>query len=318
MMYPVSALAGWQITELPVELGATVGQKTDLEAVRTLIRRRLAGNAVGRSQMQIVVSDWLYDLVRGNIRRGRAFELAAVLSTRRADCLGYARLFSALGDEFGLELGVVEVLIDNAGRYVPHHVNLLNLADGTYRFIDAWYGSKNISHRRLGARVDGKLRDVDTEELSGVNELRGLPEACLEAITLYVKGNRCLEGNELVKAIEYYSAAIELYPSNSRAYYNRAIARERKGDMEGARLDYARALKDEASLIRVLASTYELEGLIKLDEKGLNEQEQAVYLCYKGYKTGVSMGYEEIAHKYGISPEEVKEIITRVEKLCTD
>jgi tetratricopeptide (TPR) repeat protein len=318
MMHLVSALADWYIPELPVELGLTVGHKPDLEAVRNLVRRRLAGDVTQTGRMQIVVSDWLYDLVRGNVRRGRAFELAEVLSIRHADCLGYTRLFSALGDEFGLELGVVEVLIDNAGRYVPHHVNLLNLADGTYRFIDVWYGSRNVSHRRIGALVDGKLRDIDREELSGVNELRGLPEVCLEAITLYIKGNRRLERNELDKAIEYYSAAIELYPSNSRAYYNRAIARERKGELATAQADYAQALHDESSLIRVLATTVELEGLIKLDEKSINEQEQAIYLCYQGFQTGAPVGYEEIGRQYGISPEEVKEIITRVEKLCTD
>jgi tetratricopeptide (TPR) repeat protein len=318
MMHLLSALASWHIPELPGELGGTIEQKPDLEVVRTIIRRRLSSDAEGRNRMQIAVSDWLYSLVRGNVRRGRAFELADVLSTRSADCLGYTRLFSALGDEFGLELGVVEVLIDNAGRYVPHHVNLLNLADGTRRFIDAWYGSKNVSHRRIGALVDGRLRDIDTEELSSVSKLDGLPEACLEAITLYIKGNRCLERNELDKAIEHYSAAIGLYHSNSRAYYNRAIAHERKGELVAARADYAQAFHDESSLIRVLATTAELEGLIKLDEKGINEQEQAIYLCYKGFKTGAPVGYEEIGRQYGVSPEEVKEIIARVEKLCTD
>jgi tetratricopeptide (TPR) repeat protein len=313
-----SPLADWHIPELPGELGGTGQQKLDLRAVRSLIRQRLGGDAEPRSRIQIAVSDWLYNLVRYNVKRGRAFELAEVLSTRRADCLGYARLLSVLGSGFGLELGVVEVLIDNAGRHVPHHVNLLNLADGTHRFIDAWYGSSNISHRRIGALVNGKPRDIDRDELREIGDLRGLPETCLEAITLYIKGNRCLERNELDEAIKYYSAAIELYPNNSRAYYNRAIAREGKGEVEGARLDYARALRDEASLIRILATTYELEGLIKLDEKGIGEQEQAIYLWHKGYKTGSCVGHDEIGHRYGISPEEVEKTIIGVERLCTD
>ena len=313
-----SALAGWHIPELPGELGAAIGGKPELGTVRTLVRQRLDLAAEDRSRVQIAIADWLYLLVRRNIRRGRAFELAEVLSTGSADCLGYARLFSVIGSEFGLELGVVEVLIDNAGRYVPHHVNLLNLADGTHRFIDAWYGSSNISHRRIGALVDGQLRDIDREQIHEVRDLRGLPGSCLEAIALYIRGNGYLAGDELDDAIECYSAAVELYPDNSRAYYNRAIARERKGEVEAAAPDYARALEDESSLIRVLATTYELEELIKLDEKGIGEREQAIYLRHRGFTTGECVGYDEIGHSYGISPEDVKKTISKVARLCTD
>jgi len=262
-------------------------------------------------------SNWLYDLVRSNIRRGRAFELDEVLSTRRADCLGYARLFSALGAEFGLEIGVVEVLIDNAGRYVPHHVGLLSLAGGTHRFLDAWYGSRDISHRRLGALVNGKPGDINREELNQIRDLGGLPETCLEAITLYIRGNGCLARNELDKAIEYYSTAIQLYPNNSRAYYNRAIAYEGEGEAAAAQADYAQALRDESGLIRVLATTYGLEELIGLDEKGISEREQSIYLWHKGYRTGAGAGYEEIGREYGVSPGEVRKIIDRVAGLCT-
>jgi len=310
------AVADWHIPELPEELEKADIPRLDLEAARHLISQRLSGNAESRSRIQIAAADWLYNLVRSNVKRGRAFELDEVLSIRRADCLGYARLFSALGAEFDLELGIVEVLIDNAGRYVPQHVNLLNLADGTYRFIDAWYGPKDINHRRIGALVDGELRDIDRQELSAIHDLKGLPDHCIEAITLYIKGNRCLERDELDKAIGHYSEAIKLYPNNSRAYYNRAIARERRGEREPAETDYARALKDESSLIRVLATTDELEELIRLDEEDISEQEQDVYLWHKGFKTGVQVGYEEIGRMYGISPEAVKEMILKVEGLC--
>jgi tetratricopeptide (TPR) repeat protein len=153
--------------------------------------------------------------------------------------------------------------------------------------------------------------------LSEIRDLRGLPEACLEAITLYIRGNGCLARNELDKAIDYYSAAIRLYPNNSRAYYNRAIAREVKGEVAAAEADYAQALRDEASLIRVLANTYGLEELIRLDEEGISEREQAIYLWHKGYKTGACAGYEEIGREYGVSPQDVKKIIDRVAGLCT-
>jgi tetratricopeptide (TPR) repeat protein len=310
-----SALASWHIPELPAELRKAAIQKPSLEAIQQLTSHRLAEerDPQKRCQIQIAVSDWLYYLVRRNVKRGRVFELDEVLSTRRADCLGYARLFSALGPRFGLELGIVEVLIDNAGRYVPHHVNLLNLSSGTRRFIDAWYGSRNISHRRIGALVNGQPKDIDRDELSGISDLAGLPDRCLEAITLYIKGNRCLERDELDEAIEHYSEATALYPDNSRAFYNRALAHERKGEAEAARLDYAQALKDESSLIRVMATVDVLENLIRLDEEGISEEEQDIYLWRKGFKTGEPVGDEEIGRQYQISTEEVTRIVSRLE-----
>jgi tetratricopeptide (TPR) repeat protein len=312
-----SVLADWRMPELPLELGRTASYKPHLETFSRLIRQRLFDEAEDTNQIQIAALDWLYRLVRSNIKRGRVFELDEVLSTRHADCLGYAKLFSALGPVFGLELGIVEVLIDNAGRYVPHHMNLFSLHNGTRRFIDAWYGSTDINHPRMGALVNGRPRDVNSEELDRIGDLKGLPEHCIEVVTLYIRGNRYLERDELDKAIKCYSEAIKLYPSNSRAFYNRALARERKGEMGKAELDYAEALKDESSLIRVLATTDALESLIMLDGKGISEEEQEIYLWHEGFKTGRRTEYEEIGKKYGISSGKVKKIITKVEGLCT-
>lgn len=316
-MHLSGVFAGWQVPEWPDELGGAGRYGPDLETARDIIRRRFARGAGDRRQVEIAVSGWLYRLVRGNVRRGHAFELAEVLSGGRADCLGYARLFSLLGPVFGVTLGVVEVLIDNAGRYVPHHANLLNLADGTHRLIDAWYGSVDIKHRRLGALVRGQPRDINRDELVARHDITGLPAACVEAIALYIKGNRYLERGELDRAINYYTAAVALYPHNSRAYYNRAVAQERKGAMAKAQADYARALQDESGLIRILATTGELEELIKLDEKGVGEREQGMYLWYKGYKTGAPVGYAEIGRIVGVSPEEARKIIDGVARLCT-
>ena len=316
MEYLDTALAKWRIPELPAELGADL-QDADMQSISRLLEQRLSGDIGDNSPAQIAVAEWLYYLVRSNVRRGRIFDLEEVLATGRADCLGYAKLFSALGEKFGLELGIVEVLIDNMGRYVPHHVNLLNLYDETHRFIDAWYGSPDISHRRIGALVEDKPRDIDREELAEIKDLKGLPDRCIEAITLYVRGNRFLERAELHEAIQLYSEAVMLYPDNSRAFYNRALAHEIRGALEAARSDYNKAFRDDASIIRILARVDELEQLIKLDEEGVSEEKQDMYLWHKGFKTGVPAGCEEIAQKYRIPLESVEKIIGEVESICS-
>ena len=44
---------------------------------------------------------------------------------KQADCLGYAKLMNYLGKRFALNMGIVEVLIDNRRRYTPHYTNNL-------------------------------------------------------------------------------------------------------------------------------------------------------------------------------------------------
>src|SRR5512136_116036 len=101
------------------------------------------------NMLEKVIIDWLYDFIRLNVKRGRIFDLREVLKTGRADCLGYAKLFSVLGIRWGLDLGVVEILIDNRGQSVPHSAALVKLADSSSQFVDFWYGCRSIQHRRL-------------------------------------------------------------------------------------------------------------------------------------------------------------------------
>ncbi len=243
------------------------------------MRRGLAEatNLVEKARLEEELASWLFRLVRANVRRGRVFDLEEVLMRRQADCLGYARLLANLGSEFGLDMGVVEVVVDFVGRHVPHLANLLNLSNHERHFLDLWYASLNIRHHRIGALADGRVRDLDWDELPQVSRLEGLPERCLQALELYIRGNHLLGQGNLDEAIELYSRAIELYPENARIFYNRGIAFERRGDLRKAEEDYHRALSDEAGLARILARVDELEKFIELDEKGLSEEEQGAY-----------------------------------------
>ena len=151
--------------------------------------------------------------------------------------------------------------------------------------------------------------------------VRALPPQCVEAITWYIRGNRHLgrgtrasEGKELDKAIECYDAAIRLYPANARLYFNRAVAYENKGEKERAERDYAEALKDEASQIRVFAREYEeIVQLIELDRLGIGFREQEIYLLRKGFITGEEVSLKDIASKYRASEEKVAQLVSRIE-----
>jgi tetratricopeptide (TPR) repeat protein len=271
------------------------------------------------NRLAVPVIDWLFGLIRCNVKRGRVFDLRQVLEQGKADCTGYAKLFTQAGRMCGLDAGVVDVVIDNSGRLVPHTASLVLLPGGQYRFVDLWYGSANIRHRRAGLSVKrhGKweIADFDLKSLASVDEISYLPDSCIDGITGYIIGNRHLSIGEYEQAVACYSGALELYPGNPRFYYNRAIAYENLGKGREAEADYVRALRDDAAVTRVLAIEHEeVTSLIDLDEKGIANAAQAIYLLRNGFTTGRRVPLRTIARRYGLSEEETGNILSSVER----
>jgi tetratricopeptide (TPR) repeat protein len=283
------AIGVWRKPEPPTGLECLV---TAFSANEDIIKNMLnkTKSPDYRSRLEIKILGWLYDFIRANVKRGRIFELPEVLRTGQADCLGYTKLFTALGRRLGLDAGVVEVLIDNQCRYVSHTIVLVRLSNKGLRFVDFWYGSRNIRHRRLALRIKEKgkwqSKDIDWPELNRFAEISYLPDSSIDAITLYIQGNRHLNKREFDGAIKHYSRALELYPGNARFYYNRGVAYDNLGDSERAQADYARALANEASIIRTLAREHEeVTSLIDLDARGMDEKKQEIYLHRCGFTT---------------------------------
>ncbi len=286
------------------------------------VRRRLAktDDLKARRELEQKVLNWLCNFIRKRVKRGRVFALGEVLKQGYADCLGYAKLLKAFGREFGLDIGIVDVIIDNAGRKVPHQANILRLADKRIQLVDLWYGSKDINHRRIGARVKEKgkweARDIDRDELDKVEDIKGLSEGSIKGIDYYILGNRFLNSGELDKAIDCYTKGIRLYPRNARLYFNRAIAYELKGQTDKAKRDYNKAVKSEDGLIRILAREHEeVTQLIELDRKNITPEEQEMFLLYKGFITGQELSPSQIAEKYGLPEAVVKQSISAVEEV---
>ncbi len=311
----------WQRPALP--LAPTFG-KGSLVELAHLVRGSLAKiRSVSRkSRLEVKVISWLYDFIRANVNRGKIFGLREVLLQGSADCLGYGKLFILLGRLFGVDAGIVEIVIDNAGRYVPHTAVLVRLSDGRLRFIDLWYGSKNIRHKRIGLQVKQgsvwRIEDVEIRELSNRGEKCYLPDSCVDAITHYIYGNRHLERQEFDDAVSCYSKAIGLYSGNARFFYNRAIAYENLGEHEKANADYAQALCDDAAMIRVLATEHdEVTSLLNLDAKGIDSLVQDMYLLYHGFTTGKKVQLSRVARKFGLSVVEAKTTLSSVEAKVT-
>ena len=308
----------WQRPELPIRWRYLVeGSVVKLaHMVSEGLDEIRSGGYKGRLEVGLI--GWLYDFIRANVKRGRVFDLGQVLLQGSADCVGYAKLFTLLGRLFGLDVGVIEVVMDNAGRYVPHTAVLVRLENRRWRFIDLWYGSKNIRHQRVGLQTKQggawQVEDLDLKELGSREEVCYLPDPYINAITLYIRGNRYLEGQEYDAAIDCYSRAIRLYPGNAKLYYNRAIAYENFGEHERAKADYAHALSGDAAIIRILATEHdEVISLLGLDAKGIDSLAQEMYLFYHGFATGREVPLPRVARRFGLSEAEAKAILSSVE-----
>ena len=316
-----AVINGWQKPEPPdrlKHLALTSGESTIIE-LACLVREGLAELQSLRYKVRLEVGliGWLYDFIRANVKRGRVFDLRYVLLESGADCLGYAKLFTLLGRLFGLDVGIIEVVVDNAGRYVPHTAVLVKLSNGQLRFVDLWYGSKNIRHKRMGLWVkrgkDWKIEDLELSKLGGQEEVSYLPDSCVDAITLYIRGNRYLGRRDFDGAIRSYTEALRLYPGNARSLYNRAVAYENLGYHQKAESDYAQALRDDDAVIRVLATEHdEVVGLIELDAKGIDELAQDIYLHYQGFATGRRVPLPSIGRRFGLSEAETGAILSSV------
>ncbi len=141
-----------------------------------------------------------------------------------------------------------------------------------------------------------------------------MPDQCVNAITLYIRGNQCLNRQEFDSAIRCYSKAIELYPSNARFFYNRAVTYENLGEYEKAEADYTRALSDDAAIIRILAREHdEVASLINLDASSIDNLTQEMYLRHKGFITGKEIPPASIAKRLGLPEVEVAATLSSIE-----
>ncbi len=252
-----------------------------------------------RSSIEEELVDWLFALVRHNVKRGRVWDLFDVLSQRRADCLGYAQLFTILAKDFGLDAGVIEVLRDSRGSYVPHVICMVRLANGRKRLVDPWYGSSDIRHRLVVVRVKqrGKLilKSLTMKGLESASEILGLSREQICGIEFYILGNFFFDRGMKDEAIDCYDLSIWLYPSHPRALFNRAVALESMGREESAKEDYQRVFSMKQSLPRILGNINEIEQLIELDEEKLDDFDQQVYLLRRGFVTGHREPWKEIS-----------------------
>ena len=301
-------LRGWELC--PVPAGLSESKQIEELASQTRVKLSEIKKPETRAALEGQLLNWLYTLVRHNTKRGRVWELSDVLTQHRADCLGYARLLTFLTREFGLDSGVVEVVQDIRRRYVPHYVCLINLADGSKRLLDPWYGSADMMHRILITWLPGHPlpSQITMKALQKAGRIEGLAPEQVAGLSFYILGNAYLARGEATQSVECYDLSLWLYAENPRALYNRAVALEILGKTEQAQTDYQHAFSIPSSVVRLIATIEHIEPLIYLDQKDVDEPSQHAYLLRQGFITGRQERWVEIAGICGLTPAKARQI----------
>ena len=110
----------------------------------------------------------------------------------------------------------------------------------------------------------------------------------------------------ITEAVNCYDLSIWLYPVNTRALFNQAIVFERMGKTEKAKENYGRLFSMRQSFPRLLANIEEMESLLYLDERKIEDLDQEIYLLRKGFVTGRKEPWREIANRLNRTPGEVR------------
>lgn len=205
----------------------------DLGVIKGELRGLDLNSRVG---LEYELIEFLSALILANIaRHPEIFELHEVLCERKANCLGFAQLFSRLASVFGLEVGFADRSAEEGSSY-NHIINVVTLSNGRKVNVDLMHGEIGHEYTRIRYLVR-YLGDVEASVYNNRGAILGregrLEEAEVAlgiAITLD-PGNPMAYANlsniyrkreELAKARGALKTAVRLDPLYYRAWFTLA------------------------------------------------------------------------------------------------
>jgi tetratricopeptide (TPR) repeat protein len=184
----------------------------------------------------------------------KVFELADVVVSRRANCVGYAQLFYAVGRSVGLSIEPIGILELQEPGPLPegarHVCCLVALSDGTAMMVNLTplFTSApfvlNETYSTIGCHLG--LND-STNPLHLYRKIQLLGESGLVAHVYNSRGVALASQGQYALALELYAKAVELNPEFAEAWNNRGMALRRCGDLDEALASYDRAIELDAS-----------------------------------------------------------------------
>ena len=293
-------------------------------------------NSKEKAIMERVVSNWLFNFIDSNVHypdnKLDKYKLEDVFTRERggryyANCFGRSRLYRGLGIDFGLDVGIVEVLRAVDGSEVYHVCNITRFSDvpdgldAQWKLEDLNVSNNDIHHQKIRARVEEKEVYVDidwdggeciykegvrgqSKSIAKIN-MRGLNKKSIKAIEHYnagyiniergmrarVQSNTKRADEMFGKAIEELKKAIKLDPKFAGARYNLGlIYYQEQGKVEEAIKEITLALKEnpeDSEGHNALGGIYREQGEY---EKAVKEGKEAVRLNPKNGEAHYNLG----------------------------
>ncbi|MEJ2704774.1 MAG: tetratricopeptide repeat protein, partial [Sedimentisphaerales bacterium] len=179
------------------------------------------------------------------------FELADIIKTKQAQCLGYSQLVYILGYSLNLPVRVIDVLELHSSEPLPsrfsHVACLVNLADGRSIMVDLVPGgfiSRPFTLEEEFAKVGNywELKD-ESNPLKIHRRIQIRDRNGLIAHVHDNRGNVYTDSGQFDKALSEYAKAIELNPTYAEAYNNRGGVYADLGQFDRAISERTRAIE---------------------------------------------------------------------------
>lgn len=176
-----------------------------------------------------------------------------VFIERKANCLSFSFLFVAFARELGVEAGYVGV--SGIGGYHK---------DGDLIVVSDHVAST------YGAGPDARLVELRFGESTGDRQVQPLEDHEARVLFLVNRGAELIHAGDLDAAQHWLELAVELDPTQPRAWVNLGVAGRRRGDPAAAARAYRRAIEADGDF---LGSYFNLAALLRQeDERGAGRE----------------------------------------------
>ncbi len=231
----------WNIEDNPVPvslepfIARTAGESGLLDIValqRSIVSElRTMRDGAEKTKLEYDIAQWIARLISDRVQpQEKVAELHNVVKNNAANCLGYAKLYRAIAEQFGLKIRNAIVAFEVEGIVELHAVNLVQYNDGARDMINVAPITSQAEPVNIFVRVKEddrwQLRMLSLDEYRSMDPslIDGVSDSTVQAATLVTYASVANSEGRYHDALHYMTQAYQIDSDNVYVAFNMAVA----------------------------------------------------------------------------------------------